>query len=145
MSDSQLSVDLDDDDDDDENAEKRGKRLRLRRYGSSSPNSTSRHRPGHSASPSPTPSRQRPRIPVKAIREKPKKPAAPALGKSIYVAGEAQESDEDDGFAFGRVPKDDGSEGEDDADNDKILEGLVNDEAMDAAVVAEEKVVEKYQ
>lgn len=135
--DSQLSQDSDLDEDNDDKPVKR-----LRRYGSSSPTSTSRHRPSPSISPSPTPSRVR----TKVVKVQGKKPAAPVLGKSIYVAGEAQESDEDDGFGFGiKAPKDDGDEEDSDADNDKTLEGLVNDEVMDATVVAEDKVVEKYQ
>ncbi|THH12400.1 hypothetical protein EW145_g66 [Phellinidium pouzarii] len=66
------------------------------------------------------------------------------LGKSEYVEGEAQESDEDEMFGFGVTKKDDEGESDDD-DPDAIVENLVDDAAMDAGQLAEEKVLEKVK
>jgi hypothetical protein len=59
------------------------------------------------------------------------------------VEAEAQESDEDDGF--GLAKKGDEEEESDPGDDDKPLEGLVNDTQMDAETEAKEKVIEKFK
>lgn len=65
------------------------------------------------------------------------------LEKSEFVAGEAEESDDDDQFGFGaRIKKDDGEEDEDD-DQDKVVEGLVDDADMDEETINERLVLEK--
>ncbi|KAJ3998628.1 hypothetical protein F5050DRAFT_1743684 [Lentinula boryana] len=63
------------------------------------------------------------------------------LGKSVFVEGEAQESDEDEMFGFKKVEED-----EEDGDHlDRNLETLVDDKAMDQSQMAEDKIMEKYQ
>ncbi|KZP13040.1 hypothetical protein FIBSPDRAFT_1049618 [Athelia psychrophila] len=65
------------------------------------------------------------------------------LEKSAFVAGEAEESDDDDQFGFGaRIKKDDG-EDEDGDDQDKVVEGLVDDADMDEDAINEQLVMEK--
>ncbi|KAF7978296.1 hypothetical protein HWV62_887 [Athelia sp. TMB] len=65
------------------------------------------------------------------------------LEKSEFVAGEAEESDDDDQFGFGaRIKKDDGEEDDDD-DQDKVVEGLVDDADMDEETINEQLVLEK--
>ena len=76
---------------------------------------------------------------VGAQKTKEKKP----LKKSEFVEAEAQESDEDDGFGFKKKAADE--EGESDADDDKIVEGLVDDAVMDEAALAGKLVQEKYK
>ena len=66
------------------------------------------------------------------------------LQKSAFIEGEAEESDEDAGFGFGLVKKKDDEE-ESDEEQDKMLEGLVDDAAMDADTLGEEKVWEKVK
>lgn len=76
-----------------------------------------------------------------------KKPRSPKLKKKLdkseFVHGEAEESDEDEGFGFGAGPKEDDEE--DGEDQDKALEGLVDDKEMNADELAEEKVLEKVK
>ncbi|GJE84413.1 MRC1 domain-containing protein [Phanerochaete sordida] len=67
------------------------------------------------------------------------------LGKSVFVEGEAEESDEDAGFGFGITKKDDEEEEEDGEEQDKILKELVDDAAMDDDTLNELKVLEKVQ
>lgn len=64
--------------------------------------------------------------------------------KSEFVAVEAEESDEDDMFGFGG-PKRDDNEEEDDNEQDKVVEGLVDDTIMDAQTEAADLVQEKYR
>lgn len=64
--------------------------------------------------------------------------------KSEFVAVEAEESDEDDVFGFGGPKKDDGEE-ENDDEQDKVVEGLVDDMPMDAETEAADLVQEKYR
>jgi len=75
-----------------------------------------------------------------AQKAKEKKP----LKKSEFVEAEAQESDEDDGFGLKKKTADD-EEGDSDAENDKPVEGLVDDTNMDDATLAEKLVQEKYK
>lgn len=63
--------------------------------------------------------------------------------KSEFVAVEAEESDEDDMFGFGGGKKDDDEE--QDKEQDKDVEGLVDDTFMDAEAEAAELVQEKYR
>jgi mediator of replication checkpoint protein 1 len=77
---------------------------------------------------------------VGAQRAKEKKP----LKKSEFVEAEAQESDEDDGFGFKKKTAD-GEEGDSDVDDDKPVEGLVDDAAMDEFTLAGKLVQEKYR
>lgn len=77
-----------------------------------------------------------PKPPSKAHKEKP--------GNSEFVAFEAEESDEDDMFGFGG-PKKEGEEEEDDNEQDKVVEGLVDDTAMDAGTEAVGLVLEKHR
>jgi mediator of replication checkpoint protein 1 len=118
---------------------------RLKRYNSTSPARKS----GYRSSPSPTPTR-RPlnafdTLQKGAVDEKAKKQKEKGLllDKSEFVQAEAQESDEDDGFGFAKG--DDTEDEASDAENDKPLEGLVNDAEMDAEAEAKEKVVEKFK
>lgn len=67
------------------------------------------------------------------------------LGKSMYVEGEAEESDEDAGYGFGLVRKKDDEEELDGDEQDQILEELVDDAKMDDDTLNEEKVLEKVQ
>lgn len=64
--------------------------------------------------------------------------------KSAFIEGEAEESDEDAGFGFGVIKKDDEEE-LDGEDQDKILEELVDDAEMDEDTLNELKVLEKVQ
>ncbi|KAF5393883.1 hypothetical protein D9757_000282 [Collybiopsis confluens] len=64
------------------------------------------------------------------------------LEKSEFIEGEAQESDEDEAFGFSKLREEDGEDGE---DQDRTLETLVDDKAMDQTEIAEAKVLEKYQ
>ncbi|KAG8981348.1 hypothetical protein FRB90_007310, partial [Tulasnella sp. 427] len=59
-----------------------------------------------------------------------------------FVQDQADESDEDKIFGFGGVKED---ENEDDEENDKHLEGLVDDKDMDRSEVNEQAVIEKHQ
>jgi mediator of replication checkpoint protein 1 len=68
------------------------------------------------------------------------------LAKSEYVEGEAVESDDDAKMGFGGMRKED--DDEDDSDNedqDKVVEGLVDDAVMDAETEGAEKVLEKHK
>lgn len=67
------------------------------------------------------------------------------LEKSAFVAGEAEESDDDDQFGFGGHRKKDDGEEDDGEDQDKTLEGLVDDTEMDDTTMAEELVMEKVK
>jgi mediator of replication checkpoint protein 1 len=63
--------------------------------------------------------------------------------KSEYVDGEAQESDEDEQFGFGKLKdQDDEEEGE---HLDENLASLVDDQHMDEDTEAVDKVMERYQ
>lgn len=67
--------------------------------------------------------------------------------RSEFVEDQAVESDEDDMLGFGgmrkkKIGEDD--EEEDDHDTDGVVEALVDDAHMDAAALAEAKVVEKH-
>lgn len=73
--------------------------------------------------------------PFKAQREKHE--------KSEFVAVEAEESDEDDMFGFGGPKRAD--EEEDDNEQDKVVEGLVDDMVMDVETEAADLVQEKYR
>lgn len=66
------------------------------------------------------------------------------LGKSEFVAVEAEESDEDDMFGFGGPKKDEDGE-EDDDEQDKVVEGLVDDSVMDAETEGVGLVLEKHR
>lgn len=67
------------------------------------------------------------------------------LGKSHFIEGEAQESDEDEMFGFGGAKKNEDDEESDDDDPNAIVENLVDDNAMDDQQLGEERVLEKYQ
>lgn len=67
------------------------------------------------------------------------------LDKSDYVEGEAVESDEDAGFGFGPKDKADADDHESGDDEDKVVEGLVDDAHMDAETEAADLVQEKFQ
>jgi mediator of replication checkpoint protein 1 len=75
-----------------------------------------------------------------ARKAKEKKP----LKKSEFVEAEAQESDEDDGFGLKKKTADD-QEDDSDANDDKPVEGLVDDAVMDETTLAEKLVQEKYK
>lgn len=75
-----------------------------------------------------------------AQKVKEKKP----LKKSEFVEAEAQESDDDDGFGFKKKTADN-EEHDSDVDDDKPVEGLVDDAIMDDATLAEKRVQEKYK
>lgn len=77
---------------------------------------------------------------VGAQKVKEKKP----LKKSEFVEAEAQESDEDDGFGFKKKTGDE-VEGDSDADDDKPVEGLVDDAVMDEVTLAGKLVQEKFK
>lgn len=117
---------------------KRARRLRRRGSDSSAPG-------GGAESGSPSSSRRAKGnafdvLAVGARKAKEKKP----LKKSEFVEAEAQESDEDDGFGFKKKAEDD-KEGDSDVDDDKPVEGLVDDAVMDEAALAEKLVQEKYK
>jgi mediator of replication checkpoint protein 1 len=65
------------------------------------------------------------------------------LERSEFVEGEAVESDDDEMFGFGPHQKKDDEES-DDEDPNAVVEGLVDDEKMDADTLAEDKVLEKH-
>lgn len=73
-----------------------------------------------------------------------KKADSKKLMRSEYIEGEAQESDDDDMLGFGGRKQDDDEDSEDE-DDDGQVDGLVDDAAMDDAVLAADKVQEKYQ
>lgn len=81
---------------------------------------------------------------LKAQAQK-EKAAKKKLEKSEFVEAEAQESDDDDQFGFGKYRKNDDREEEDGDDQDKTLEGLVDDAEMDDATVAADLVLEKVK
>lgn len=66
------------------------------------------------------------------------------LGKSEFIEGEAQESDEDELLGFGGGKKYD-EEDSDDDDPDAVVENLVDDATMNAEQLAEDKVLEKVK
>ena len=76
--------------------------------------------------------------PSKAQKEKHEK------SKSEFVAVEAEESDEDEMFGFGGPKKGDDEE-EDDNEQDKVVEGLVDDAVMNAETEAADLVLEKHR
>jgi mediator of replication checkpoint protein 1 len=81
---------------------------------------------------------------MRLAQEKREKAIKKKLEKSEFVEAEAEESDDDDQFGFGGHKKlDDGEE--DGEDQDKTLEGLVDDAAMDDETLAEELVLEKVK
>lgn len=130
---------MDDEDDEDENL--RPKRLRRR---GSTPEQPRGYRPSNSPSPA------KARNAFGLLGHKPGKIKAPhfekrrKLEKSAFIEGEAEESDEDAGFGFGLVKKDD-EEDLDGEDQDRVLEELVDDATMDDATLNEDKVLEKVQ
>ncbi|KAG8218354.1 hypothetical protein J3R82DRAFT_3973 [Butyriboletus roseoflavus] len=77
-----------------------------------------------------------PKPPSKALKEKHE--------KSEFVAIEAEESDEDDMFGFGG-PKKENDEEDDDNEQDKVVEGLVDDTVMNAETEAVDLVQEKHR
>ncbi|THH02393.1 hypothetical protein EW026_g443 [Hermanssonia centrifuga] len=133
------------DEDEDEAEVPRMGRLRKRR---STPELGKGKSGGYRSSASPSPPRRnifevlgRPPARAKVLQASKKK-----LEKSAFIEGEAEESDEDDGLAFGvRKKKDDDEEELDGEDQDGILEELVNDTAMDVETLNEAKVLEKVQ
>lgn len=64
--------------------------------------------------------------------------------RSEYVEGEAEESDDEATFGFG-AKKTEEEEEEDGEDQDKPLDGLVDDREMDVKTLAEEAVLEKVR
>ncbi|OJA13418.1 hypothetical protein AZE42_05784 [Rhizopogon vesiculosus] len=66
------------------------------------------------------------------------------LEKSEFVAAEAVESDEDELVGFGPINKDDEEEA-DEADDEKVLEGLVDDAVMDIETERPDLVQEKFR
>lgn len=65
------------------------------------------------------------------------------LDKSEFVEAEAQESDEEAMIGFGGTKGDDDDEGGEE-DLDAVVEGLVDDTAMDAKAQAANLVLEKH-
>ena len=66
--------------------------------------------------------------------------------KSEFVTVEAEESDEDDMFGFGGPKKDDDDDDDDDDnEQDKVVEGLVDDTFMDVEIEAADLVQEKHR
>jgi mediator of replication checkpoint protein 1 len=102
---------------------------------------------GYHSTPSPRPPKQ----PLNAFdqmrlaQERREMAAKQKLEKSEYVEAEAEESDDDDQFGFGGHRKIDDGEEEDGEDQDKTLEGLVNDAEMDDETMAEDLVMEKVK
>lgn len=66
------------------------------------------------------------------------------LEKSEFVAAEAVESDDDELIGFGPINKDEDEEGDED-DEDKIVEGLVDDATMDVETERPDLVQEKFR
>ncbi|KAI0347403.1 hypothetical protein BDW22DRAFT_524268 [Trametopsis cervina] len=135
-----LSRMTEDEDDEDEEILK-PKRLRRR---SRTPDQAG----GYRSSPSPSP--VKPRNAFDVLGRKPVRIKAPLfekkrLEKNEFVQGEAEESDEDAAFGFGPAKKKDEEEEADGEDQDRVLEGLVDDATMDDATLNEEKVLEKVQ
>ena len=101
---------------------------------------------GYRSTPSPSP----PKRPITVFdqmclaQERQEKAAKMKLDKSEFVEAEAEESDEDDQFGFGGRRKADDEE-EDGEDQDKTLEGLVDDAEMDDNTMAEDLVMEKVK
>ncbi|KAJ7638516.1 hypothetical protein FB45DRAFT_903108 [Roridomyces roridus] len=87
----------------------------------------------------------RPRNAFDVLQQKPKAPRAKKQmhEKSVFVAEEAQESDDDEMLGFGKTG-DDGEE-EEGEDMDRTLTTLVDDRKMDQATLAEDRVLEKFQ
>lgn len=81
---------------------------------------------------------------LKAAREE-KAGKKKKLEKSNFVEAEAEESDDDDQFGFGKYRKKDDGEEEEGDEQDKTLEGLVDDTEMDDATMAADKVLEKVK
>lgn len=102
---------------------------------------------GYRSSASPSPVKVRNAFEV--LGRAPQKLRAPEfkkkLAKSAFIEGEAEESDEDAGYGFGMVKKKNDEEELDGEDQDRMLEGLVDDAAMDDDTLNEEKVLEKVQ
>ncbi|TFK56175.1 hypothetical protein OE88DRAFT_716197 [Heliocybe sulcata] len=92
-----------------------------------------------------SPSPEEPQNAFEVMRDdnirKTKKSNKRKLEKSDFVDGQAEESDEDKMFGFGKRKADDDEEGEDDED-DQPLEGLVDDGEVD---VKEDLVMEKVK
>lgn len=135
-----LALALEDDQEDDS---VRPRRLKKR---PSTPEASGR-KGGYRSSPSPSPIKRRNAFDV--LGHKPEKLKAPKfakkLQKSAFIEGEAEESDEDAGFGFGLVKKKEDDEESDGEEQDKMLEELVDDAAMDDETLAEERVLEKVQ
>lgn len=66
------------------------------------------------------------------------------LEKSEFVAAEAVESDDDELIGFGPINKDEDEEADED-DEDKIVEGLVDDATMDVETERPDLVQEKFR
>lgn len=81
-----------------------------------------------------------------SIFEQPK-PAKPArkLGKSEFIEGEAEESDDDAMMGFGGPTRDKGDEEDDGEDQDQTLTELVDDAQMDDETLGADKVLEKVR
>lgn len=139
------AMDEDEDEDEGTSGPTRG-RLRKRSF-------TPEDITGYRSSPSPSPATVKVRNAFDVLGRKPTRLQAPffpkgkkKLDKSEFIEGEAEESDEDAGFGFGLLKKEDDDEEElDGEDQDKVLEELVDDAAMDEATLNEEKVLEKVQ
>ena len=103
---------------------------------------------GYRSSPSPSPSRQKASSSKNAfnvlMQKKPKIPR-PKMEKSVFVEGEAEESDEDAIFGFGPRIKGASDDEEDGEDQDATLKELVDDKEMDADTLNEGLVLEKVK
>lgn len=129
------------DEEDDEDETSRPRRLRRRSF-------TPEDVGGYRSSPSPSPAKVRNAFDV--LGRKPARLKAPLfakkkLEKSEFIEGEAEESDEDAAFGFGLLKKKDDEEELDGEDQDRVLEELVDDAAMDDSTLNEDKVLEKVQ
>lgn len=113
---------------------------RLRRRGSDSSAPGGGAESGSPSSLRPTKRNAFETLAIGAQREREKKP----LKRSEFIQAEAQESDEDDGFGFKKKTEGD-KEGDSDVDDDKPVEGLVDDAAMDKTTLAKKLVQEKFK
>ncbi|KAH7888042.1 hypothetical protein F5I97DRAFT_944152 [Phlebopus sp. FC_14] len=66
------------------------------------------------------------------------------LGKSEFVAAEAEESDEDDMFGFGGRKQED-DEDDDEDDENRVVEGLVDDAVMNVDTERPDLIQEKFR
>lgn len=137
-----IALALDDDQDSDD-----GRPRRLKKRGSTPELDDVHPRGKYRSSTSPSPVKARNAFEV--LGRKQEKLKAPKftrkLQKSAYIQGEAEESDEDAGFGFGLINKKDDEEESDGEEQDKMIDGLVDDAVMDDDTLAEEKVYEKVK